>query len=99
MEADVFGRQVANMTQMNECSYTSGTQISKIGRRGRVAEMKEFHDWNRRVLEALEQTFTYDAKLMTLFVQEGERQNQLYAERLAEFRKKVDEEKIEYSSI
>jgi len=52
-------------------------------------------DWNRRVLEALEQTFPYDARLMTFFVQEGERQNQLYAERLAEFRKKVEAEKHE----
>lgn len=61
--------------------------------------MKESQDWNRRVLEALEQTFTYDAKLMSFFVQEGERQNQLYAERLADFRKKVEREKLEYSNI
>lgn len=52
--------------------------------------MRKAGDWNRRVLEALEQTFPYDARLMTYFVQEGERQNQLYAERLAAFRKKVE---------
>lgn len=52
--------------------------------------MTKPQDWNRRVLEALEQTFPYDAKLMTFFVQEGERQNQLYAERLAVFRKEVE---------
>lgn len=68
---------------------------------GRQREMIQSQDWNRRVLEALEQTFPYDAKLMTFFVQEGERQNQLYAERLAAFRKKVEEmgERCEYSNI
>ncbi|MDR7316618.1 hypothetical protein [Brevibacillus nitrificans] len=61
--------------------------------------MSKSVDWNRRVLEALEQTFPYDARLMTFFVQEGERQNQLYAERLAEFRKKVEAEKHERERI
>ncbi|GED33842.1 hypothetical protein P9G84_25495 [Brevibacillus centrosporus] len=61
--------------------------------------MSKFVDWNRRVLEALEQTFPYDARLMTFFVQEGERQNQLYAERLAEFRKKVEAERQESERI
>ncbi|MED1951812.1 hypothetical protein [Brevibacillus centrosporus] len=61
--------------------------------------MSKSVDWNRRVLEALEQTFPYDARLMTFFVQEGERQNQLYAERLAEFRKKVEAERQERERI
>ncbi|SFJ56717.1 hypothetical protein [Brevibacillus centrosporus] len=61
--------------------------------------MSKSIDWNRRVLEALEQTFPYDARLMTFFVQEGERQNQLYAERLAEFRKKVEAERQERERI
>ncbi|MED4909413.1 hypothetical protein P9761_14570 [Brevibacillus centrosporus] len=61
--------------------------------------MSKSVDWNRRVLEALEQTFPYDARLMTFFVQEGERQNQLYAERLAEFRKKVEAERHERERI
>lgn len=47
-------------------------------------------DWNRRMLEVLEQTYPYDARLMSLLVQEGERQNQLYAERLAEYRRQVE---------
>ncbi|MEK3744749.1 hypothetical protein NST23_18880 [Brevibacillus sp. FSL K6-0770] len=53
--------------------------------------MTKAQDWNSRVLEVLEQTYPYDAKQMALFVQEGERQNQLYAERLNEFRKQVEE--------
>ncbi|MFJ9500152.1 hypothetical protein [Brevibacillus centrosporus] len=61
--------------------------------------MSKSVDWNRRVLEALEQTFPYDARLMTFFVQDGERQNQLYAERLAEFRKKVEAERQERERI
>ncbi|GAA4703709.1 hypothetical protein [Brevibacillus fulvus] len=52
--------------------------------------MTKAQEWNRRVLEVLEQTYPYDAKLMALFVQDGERQNQLYAERLTEFRKQVE---------
>lgn len=54
--------------------------------------MTKAQEWNRRVLEVLEQTYPYDARLMALFVQEGDKQNQLYAERLNEFRKQVEAE-------
>jgi len=48
-------------------------------------------DWNKRLLEVLEKTYPYDAKLMATFTAEGERQNQQYAERLAEFRRQIEQ--------
>ena len=51
-------------------------------------------DWNRRLLMILEQTYSDDARLMAIQLAEGEKQNQAYAERLSEFRRKVENKNI-----
>lgn len=59
-------------------------------RRDKLMNTLPAQDWNLRMLEILEKTYTYDAKRMFLFTPEGERQNQLYVERLSGFRKTID---------
>ncbi|MGC5328859.1 hypothetical protein [Brevibacillus sp. SYSU BS000544] len=47
-------------------------------------------NWNRRLLTILEQTYPTDARLMAMKTEEGEQQNQAYAERLSAYRKMIE---------